>query len=287
MALNGKYWSSIHRNGIYPIECWKDSKDNLCKFRIEKVGHHKVRMTDMRGVYLSRFHRSGIDFIEAAKNPPDLYCEFEVFRKGENVLFKAENGRFLTLITRGHIEVAKDGPDQFCEFTPSIGDIVSPEFEIISVDFKNVSALIEKPIVVKKETYTNSSSVEQKHKFNMSWTKTESETTTWNHAWGLSSTVSFDCELIGAAISVSYSGSYGTSSTKQKSITLGEETEVTIPPHKTITVKLVVNKQENCQVPFTAKIKKMKSSGEVQELTEQGTWMGVIYDNVHFEVKEQ
>ncbi|XP_023676028.2 uncharacterized protein [Paramormyrops kingsleyae] len=289
--LNGKYWSPFHRNGIYPIEC-KDTKDNWCKFLLEKVGDHKVRMRDVRGVYLSRFHRDGIDFIEAAKNPSDVFCEFEVFTKSEKVLFKADNGRFLSLIARGHlnIEAAKDGPDQFCEFTPSIGDIVSPKFEIISVDFKNVSALPEKPIVVKKETYRNSSSVEQKHKFNMSWTKTESETTTWNHAWGLTCTVSFECEFIvkfKSEISVSYSGSYGTSSTKEKSITMGEETEVTIPPHKKVTANLIVSKQEDCDIPFTAKIKKIKSNGEVQEFMEEGTWKGVIYDNVHVDIKEE
>ncbi|XP_048844070.1 aerolysin-like protein isoform X8 [Brienomyrus brachyistius] len=287
--VNDKYWSPIERNGIYPIECCKEAKDPWCKFLIEKVGHHRVRMTDLRGVYLSRVYRDSINFIEAAKNPPDICCEFEVFVKDGKVLFKADNGKYLSLIARGNlnIEAAKDGPDKYCEFTPTIGDIVSPKFEIISVDFKNVLPLTQKPNVVKTETYTNSSSVGQKHKFNMTWTKTESATTTWNHAWGLSSTVSSEFTFAKAEVTVSYSGSYGTSSTKQTSMTLGEETEVTIPPHKKVTANLIISKQEDCDIPFTAKIKKIKSNGEVKELTEQGMWRGVIYENVNVDIKEE
>ncbi|XP_048843289.1 uncharacterized protein LOC125715588 isoform X2 [Brienomyrus brachyistius] len=290
--VDDKYWSPIERNGIYPIECCKDTKDPWCKFLIEKVGDHKVRMKDLRGVYLSRIHRCGIDFIEAAKNPPDVYCEFEVFVKDGKVLFRADNGKYLSLIDHGrlNIEAAKDGPDKYCEFTPTIGDIVSPKFEIISVGFMDVRELTHIPAVVQKKTYVNRSSVEQKHRFSMSWTKAESATTTWNHTWGLNSTLTFDCEFIvkfKSEVTISYSGSYGTSSTKEASMTLGEETEVTIPPHKKTTVKLVVNKQECGQVPFTAKIKKIKSSGDVQELTEQGTWRGVIYENVIVEVEEE
>ncbi|XP_048844023.1 uncharacterized protein LOC125715952 isoform X1 [Brienomyrus brachyistius] len=290
--VNGKYWSPIERKGIYSIECCKEAKDPWCKFLIEKVGHHRVRMTDLRGVYLSRIQRGSINFTEAAKNSPDICCEFEVFRNGGKVLFRADNGKYLSLIDRGllNIEAAKDGPDKYCEFTPTIGDIISPEFEIISVDFKNVLPLTQKPTVVKKETYTNSSSVEQKHKFNMTWTKTESATTTWNHAWGLSSTVSFECEYIvkcKSEVTISYSGSYGTSSTKETSMTLGEETEVTIPPRKKVTANLIISKQEDCDIPFTAKIKKIKSNGEVKELTEQGMWRGVIYENVNVDIKEE
>ncbi|XP_048844068.1 uncharacterized protein LOC125715952 isoform X6 [Brienomyrus brachyistius] len=287
--VDDKYWSPVDRRGVYTIACCKETKDPSCKFFLEKIGDHKVRMSDLRGVYLSRVHRDGVDFIETSKNPSDAFCEFEVFTKSEKVLFKADNGKFLSRATRGHlnIEAAKDGPDKYCEFTPTIGDVVSPKFEITSVGFMDVRELIHIPAVVQKETYVNRSSVEQKHRFSMSWTKAECATTTWNHTWGLNSTLTFDCAFIKAAISISYSGSYGTSSTKQTSITLGKETEVTIPPHKKITVKLVVNKQENCQVPFTAKIKKIKSSGDVQELTEQGTWRGVIYENVIVEVEEE
>ncbi|XP_018606101.2 aerolysin-like protein [Scleropages formosus] len=193
------------------------------------------------------------------------------------------------MVDRGkpNIEAAKDGVDEHCEFTPSIGDIVSPVFEIIKVDFDKGPDLTETPVVVKEDSYTNRSSVEQKHTFSLSWTKSVSETTSWSHTWGLNTSLSFEFSFVNMTVEITYSGSYGTSSTKERSITISEQTEVTIPPKTKIIAKLFIKKNENCSIPFSATIKKIKADGEESIFTENGIWKGVIYENVTLNLEEE
>jgi len=255
---------------------------------VEKVNDSKVRLKDQRGVYLSRFDRCGVNHIEAAKAKPDECCEFSVFTRNGKVIFRANNGRFLSRYDRGeqNIEAVKEGVDECCEFTLSIGDIISPRFEIVNIDFGKIPDLSDKPSVVKSDCYINESSVNQSHTFKLNWTDTVTNTTTWTHTWGVSCTVSSDFIFASVEGTISYSGQYGTSSSKEKSISMSEETTITIPPKTKITAKLMVNKDENVEIPFTATIKKTKANGEVEMLTENGTWKGVAYENVRLKIEE-
>ncbi|XP_051952818.1 natterin-2-like [Xyrauchen texanus] len=287
-ADNGQFLSCIDRSNIYNIEAAKSTKDPWCKFIVEKVNDSKVRLKDRRGVYLSRIDRSGVNHIEAAKAKPDVYCEFSVFTRNGKVIFRADNGLFLSRYDRGNqnIEAVKEGVDEYCEFALSIGDIISPMFEIVKIDFGKIPDLSDKPSVVKTDYYINESSVNQSHTFKLNWTDTVTETTTWTHTWGVSSTVSSDFKLLSVEVTISYSGQYSTSSSKEKSISMSEETTITIPPKTKITVKLMVNKDDDAEIPFTATIKKTKANGEVKMFTENGTWRGVAYENVSLKIEE-
>ncbi|XP_039525129.1 uncharacterized protein LOC120477550 [Pimephales promelas] len=283
---NGQFLSCIDRSNN--IEAAKSTKDPWCKFIVEKVNDSKVRLKDQRGVYLSRIHRSGVNHIEAAKAKPDECCEFSVFTRNGKAVFRADNGLFLSRCFRGNqnIEAVKEGVDECCEFTLSIGDIISPRFEIVDIDFGKIPDLSDKPSVVKSDCYINESSVNQSHTFKLNWTDTVTNTTTWTHTWGLSSTLSSDFKLLSFQVTISYSGEYGTSSSKEKSISMSEETTITIPPKTKITMKLMVNKDDNAEIPFTATIKKTKANGEVEKFTENGTWKGVAYENVKLKIEE-
>ncbi|XP_066561014.1 aerolysin-like protein [Amia ocellicauda] len=287
-ADNGQFLSCIERSSIYNIEAAKSTKDPWCKFIVEKVNDLKVRLKDQRGVYLSRINRGDVNHIEAAKAMPDVYCEFSVFNKNGKVVFRADNGLFLSRIYRSNqnIEAAKEGVDVCCEFSPSIGDVISPKFEIVDIDFGKIPDLSDKPSVVKSDYYINESSVNQSHTFKLNWQDTVTETTTWTHTWGLSTTVSSDFKFLSASVTISYSGEYGTSSSKERTISMAEETTITIPPKTKIIVKLMVNKDDHAEIPFTATIKKTKASGEVEMLTEKGTWKGVAYENVRLKIEE-
>ncbi|XP_051512753.1 aerolysin-like protein [Myxocyprinus asiaticus] len=288
-ADNGRFLSCVYqRSNIYNIEAAKTTKDSWCKFIVEKVDDSKVRLKDQRGVYLSRIHRSGVDHIEAAKAKSDEFCEFSVFTRNGKVIFRADNGLFLSRCFRGNqnIEAVKDGVDECCEFSLSIGDIISPVFEIVNIDFGKIPDLSDKPSMVKSDYYINESSVNQSHTFKLNWMDTVTETTTWTHTWGLSTTVSFGFLLLSAEVTISYSGQYGTSSSKEKTISMSEETAITIPPKTKITVKLMVNKDDHAEIPFTATIKKTKANGQVEMFTENGIWKGVVYENVRLKIEE-
>ncbi|XP_041099475.1 uncharacterized protein LOC121310237 [Polyodon spathula] len=288
-ADNGMFWSCIDRSNVYNIEAAKSTKDAWCKFWVSKTPNGKILLKDQRGMYLSRIDRGGIQHIEAAKANPDQYCEFSVFTEDGKVILQADNGRFVSRICRQNqnIEAAKEGPDEYCRFSTTIGDIVSPTFEIVKVNFGKVPDLTDKPSVVSYDVYVNHSSVNQQHTFSLTWEVKVTETTSWNHAWGFSTTVSADVIFANIESTVSYNGEYGTVSTKEKTVSQNRSTQVTIPPNTKITAKLIVYKDDDAEIPFTAEIKKTKSDGKVEFLKEGGTWKGVLYENVMIEVQEE
>ncbi|XP_058873540.1 uncharacterized protein LOC131724794 [Acipenser ruthenus] len=288
-ADNNMFWSCIERSNIYNIEAAKSTKDAWCRFLVSKAPNGKILLRDRRGVYLSRIDRSGIQHIEAAKTNPDKYCEFSIFTEDGKVVLQADNGRFISRIYRENqnIEAAKEGPDECCRFSTTIGDIISPTFQIVKVDFGKVPDLIDKPSVVSCDVYVNRTSVKQQHTFSLTWETKVTETTSWKHAWGFSSTVSADVLFASVEATVSYNGEYGKESTKEKTISQSRSTEVTVPPHTKITAKLIAHKDDDAEIPFTATVKKVKSDGRVEILKEEGTWKGVLYENVMIEVDEE
>ncbi|XP_051780444.1 uncharacterized protein LOC114647809 [Erpetoichthys calabaricus] len=289
-ADNGNYWSCIGRSGSMYIEAAKANKDDWCKFHVTKTPDGKVLLRDQRGMYLSRYHESGINYIKPVKSSPDEFCKFSVFTDDNKILLKAENGLYLSRYHRGkdNIEAAKEGPDEFCRFTVSIGDVVEPTFKILSVEVKDFKAdQIKTPSAVAEQSYTNNTSAAQSHTFKLSWQDRTSETTTWTHSWGFSMSMSCELKIVDFSATVSYNGSYEKSSTFEKTVTIAEETTINVPPKKKVIGRLVVTKDDNAVVPFTAKIKKTDHNGVETILTEEGTWKGILYQNVNIVATEE
>ncbi|XP_039605310.1 uncharacterized protein LOC120526272 [Polypterus senegalus] len=289
-ADNGNFLSCIGTNESMYLEAAKANKDQWCKFRVTKSPDGKVLLQDKRGKYLSRYDEGGIQYIRPVKSSPDDCCKFSVFTDNNMILLKADNTLYVSRIQRQrqNIEAAKEGPDECCKYAVSIGDVVEPSFTIVSIELKDFNPdQIKSPTAVTEQTYTNNTSINQSHTFKLSWTDKTSETTTWNHAWGFSSSLSFDILIAKCSATVSYNGSYQKSSTLEKTVTVADETTITVPPKKRVVAKLIINKNDNAVVPFRAKIKKIDCNGAETILTEEGTWKGILYTNVTIDASEQ
>ncbi|XP_028654922.1 uncharacterized protein LOC114649619 [Erpetoichthys calabaricus] len=291
-ADNGNYWSCISydsENKNMYIEAAKEHKDSWCKFHVSKTSDEKILMQDKRGMYLSRYDEGDMQYIRPLKSSPDDNCKFSVFTDDAKILLRADNRKYLSRIARDHdyIEAAKEGPDETCKFAVSIGDIVTPTFQILNVEVRDSSDLPKVPTAVAVQSYSNNTSVAQSHTFKLSWEVKNTETTTWTHAWGFSSSLSFQFLLLGTEVTISYNGSVGTTSTTEKTSTVAQETTVTIPPGKKVDCKLMVIKDDNAIVHFKATIKKTSPNRVDTIFTEEGTWNGVCYTNVHIFASEE
>ncbi|XP_051780437.1 uncharacterized protein LOC127527023 [Erpetoichthys calabaricus] len=292
-ADNGKYWSCISYDfdgqNMY-IEAAKANKDYWCKFLVTKTSDGKVLLKDRRGMYLSRYDEGGIQYIRPEKSSPDEYCKFSVFTDDNKILLRADNGMYVSRIHREHqnIEAAKEGPDECCRFALSLGDVVEPSFKILSIEVKDFNPdQIKTPTAVAEQSYTNNTSVAQSHTFKLSWVQKTSETTTWNHAWGFSVSLSHEFKIVNFSATVSYNGSYEKSSTLEKTVTVADESTINVPPKSKVVAKLIVYKDDNAVVPFRAKIKKIDGNGVETILTEDGTWNGVFYNKVNINASEE
>ena len=104
-----------------------------------------------------------------------------------------------------------------------------------------------------------------------------SETTTWEHAWGielsasLSSTVNFILEsnTISMGVTLSYNGKYGTSSTVDDKQTVEKRQSYECPSRHHCFFNLMANHLDNQKVPFIATVHKIVGS-TVSEYEEKG-----------------
>jgi len=131
MADDGGFLSPIERNGFTCIEIVKE-KNQSCNFLVENVGNGKVRLRDSRGFYLRRTDRNGRYPIEVRQMTPDASCEFKVFTRNGKIIFRGDNGFFLSRFTGGlypnvnTLESVKPNADKYCEFDLYIGNIPKP-----------------------------------------------------------------------------------------------------------------------------------------------------------------
>ncbi|XP_071981195.1 uncharacterized protein [Engystomops pustulosus] len=279
-CFNGK------QNLMYP----QFTKDLGSKFNIIVLRNGKIMLQDLREMYVSWVDNDGVLCLEIEKSVPDERCEFDVYNDGEKVLFKASNGLFVCRTFRFHndmIEVNRSGMDDCCRFRAGIGDMYAPCFDISNVELNDISKLICRPCVLRKETFVNKSDVDQTHVFNLTWETRTSETTQWETTWGLNSNVSSEFTVLGFEATITYNGTFQKVASTYRSILERRSVTVNVPPHSKVTAQLVVSKMENASIPFTAYIRKTKITGENVDMVEKGVWKGLIYDNVTVETKEE
>ena len=85
---------------------------------------------------------------------------------------------------------------------------------------------------------------------------------------------------------VRYDGTKGGNKGEIKTTTFTDQTTVTIPPHKWVTVSFMVKKVDNAEIPFTATIKRTSEVG-VSRTTQTGVWKGVMIFDSYIEVIER
>lgn len=298
-ADNNKYLSRIERNGRQRIEAAKDVKDPYTKFLVKKSSDGKrILLQADNNTFCSLILRD-VYYLEAAKQTPDEWCEFEAFTTDDGKLvLKALNNLFISRIYRDNvnsIEAAKEGIDVFCKFTPSIGALIPPKFEILGITWDSSgSSVIYDPTVVTDDSYRNDASTKIVQEIDLKWSNKTSETTTWTHAWGFESSLTFKSGLLESMVAkyefqakISYNGSYAKSSTTENKVSFSRKVKITAAPHKRTTASMVVKKADNVKLPFTAKICRTDADGTKRILYEQGTWSGVAYQSVEIEVHEE
>ncbi|XP_056395605.1 uncharacterized protein LOC130291159 [Hyla sarda] len=276
-------------NGKQYLIYARDMKDLGSKFRISVLPNGKVLLQDFRDMYVSWMNCEGTIYLETEKSTPDELCEFDVFNDGEKVLFKASNGLYVCRTYRHHgdnIEASRSAMDDCCRLRPGLGDMYAPCFDISDIELNDVSKLICRPCVLKKETFVNKTDVAQSHGFTLSWETRTTDTTHWETTWGLNTTFSASFSVLGFQANITYNGTFQKVATASRSIVEKRSITVDVPQHSKVTAQLVVSKMENASIPFTAFIRKTKVNGETVALEEKGVWKGLVYDTVTLETKQ-
>ena len=105
-----------------------------------------------------------------------------------------------------------------------------------------------------------------------------SETTTWEHAWGIELSASYSSSLnlilesntISMGVTLSYNGKDGTSSTVEDKQTVEKRQSYECPARHHCFLNLLANHLDGQKVPFTATVRKIVGS-TITEYEEKGT----------------
>ncbi|XP_075042207.1 uncharacterized protein LOC142101724 [Mixophyes fleayi] len=286
---NELYWCS-HCNGVNYRVHVREMKDLASKFQISLLQNGKILLQDFRDMYVSWTNYDGVTYLEIEKSIPDSLCEFEVFNDGEKVILKASSGLFVYRTFRHHgdaIEVGRSTVVGSCCFRTGMGDMYPPCFDISDVELNDVSKLVCRPCVLKKDTFVNKTDAAQSHVFNLTWETRTTDTTKWNTTWGLNSTFSTKFSIQAFEATIAYNGTFQKVASTYRSILEKRSVTVNVPEHSKVTAQLVVSKMDNASIPFTAYIRKTKVNGEALNLEEKGVWKGLVYDDVTLETKQE
>lgn len=169
-------------------------------------------------------------------------------------------------------------------------DCRAPTYTVYKVDFDTSGLDFDMPPKAIATQYVENSAattVETTVAFNEK--RTVTQTTSWKDTFeaGVKFSVGWDLEVaqMSTEMSLSYSHEKGSenSETTEKSFT--KEFEVTIPPHTTVKVELLVKQQENAHIPFVATLQRT-INGRTTTVTKSGTWSGVLYSSDRVKVTD-
>ena len=294
-SLNQKYWNSD--GGAVYVE--STEKTFKTRFLIEKVTNQTIRLKGSTGKFLSLTPANGFQHIQENEVTPSEKAEFEVFsNKGKIALKSKENGKFLQMYTdngRDWLAASGDGLNQYNLFNFESASIRNVKERIVKIEWRNMTSPHSiSPTAAKTKTIINKGSQDAEKTMSMTWSKETSQSTSWEHNWGLtvgaSATASTDIGVVSAEITVSYEASYGGSNVqdagKATTLELSEETKVVIPANKRVVCKLMLQKQEDAELPFTATIERESDAG-VSTIYQDGLWRGVVVYNSYIEITEE
>ncbi|XP_073397449.1 uncharacterized protein [Dendrobates tinctorius] len=288
-ADNDMFLTSGYNGKHYLVQV-REMKDLNSKFLITLLPNGKIMLKDVRDSYVSWADNEGILYLDTEKCIPDETCEFEVFHDGDRVLFKASNGLFVFRNFRFHgnvIEVGRSSMDDCCRFRTGMGDLYAPSFDISDVELHDISKIVCRPYVLKKETFVNKTDEVQSHDFSFSWEARIAETTQWENTWALDAKLSTSFSVLGFEGTITYNGHFQKIATVNRSIAERRSVTVDVPRRGKVTAQLVVSKMENVSLPFIASVRKHFVSGESMCFEEKGVWKGLVYDNITLETKQE
>jgi len=146
-----------------------------------------------------------------------------------------------------------------------------------------------KPQALSSQTITNDSPVTIKSIVTFEESKSEEESTSWDASFESSVTFSSGVDIgIASAstdVTLSFGMSVGQTSTVNTQKTFSKSFEVEVPAYRRVEVNLVVKKQDDIAIPFTATLERT-INGKTTKVIKTGTWRGTLYSTDSVEVKE-
>ena len=296
MALKGDTGKFFSRWGPTDIRIAKDVKDPFTRFLVSRASDgKKILLRADTGKYWSMIGSGDKYSIEAAKDKVDVWCEFDPIDYEGKLALRGRQGLFLSRWGPDDVMAAKYGIDQYCLFVPTCGDIIPPKFKILEVTWDSAGeSVVQKPSVVAEDVFLNNGSNPVTHMYDLKWTNKTTETTTWKQAWGFEFSYTYKTGLVASAVSshefmakISYNGEVGGSTLEENEASFERKDTITVAPNKRTTVKMVVKKADDVDLPFTAKIERTNADGTKRIIYEQGTWSGVAYYSSVLQIDEE
>lgn len=278
------YWSCKTFMKMYSIKA-ESKKTDKCKFKVSTPDTQSpiVTLIASNNKFLSVNDKG---HISVNKTEMDETCKFTVSTDMENktVILKSSN-HYLAFNKEHHLCAVKTFADS-CKFFTTIGDDISPNFEIIEIKTQKKS-FMWKQLLVTEDHYVNKTTEPQTHTFSLNWQTKTTETTSWKHSWGLNSKINFNFLIQGLEFTASYNGEKGKTNTKEKTISHNYSPSVTVKPNTKVIAELYISIEDDVEIPITAVIKKTLRNGNTCILNEHGIWTGMLTEKVQFEIKEE
>jgi len=174
-----------------------------------------------------------------------------------------------------------------CKFFPEIGSLNPFFIEILDIEWGDFSHdIVQNPSVLTTDVQDNWSNVEISNTFQISFTDTTVDTTTWERSWGFefstTLTTTFSIGIVSASVEITattkYDGKKGGSNAVTDSTTYDKSATYPCPPKHRCEFKLMGRRLNDAAIPFTATVQKTDGS-KVKTWKENGVWKGVkVYD---------
>ncbi|KAF7243921.1 Aerolysin-like protein, partial [Varanus komodoensis] len=285
---NSMYWDSLGSGYQWAVEGTPQKRESS-KFWVTRLPSGKVMLKNWVGMFLAP--------VDIGTDPktypiqPVHYSEheslrFDVFFNGKRVAFQTYNGLFFSRIYREFhgLEAAKFFVDETCFFTPLIGDLLPPTFEILQVIPNDFSQVRYQRHLLRKLTYRNRGEAPVEHTFTMGWESDSTDRVFWSRLWGLGLPSAGTLSIEGMTATVKYSQDNEQALTMNRHISEKMTKVVEVPPKTKAIACLWVDKHNNAAVPFTAIIRKVKSTGLEMFFNVIGAWKGLAYCDLQIEL---
>jgi len=294
---NNKYMSVVYRHGHYGVECAKSYKDDWTRFKIYNMGGNRIALQGHNGRYVGRvYYSSSKQPMRSDKSSRDGTTILRVYKQSNGkISLRADNNRFLSCIYRSdayYVEAVKYGVDSWSEFKFETGSLVPVQEEILDIKFDMPSLTNKGRVaVIGEDQIPNYGSRDVIKTFKFIKKVSQTQSTTWEHSWGITTGVSFTYGFSKiasgtATMTVSYNGKHSKTNAKTNEVTIEDSTTVHCPPHTRCKAELMIKEIPNIPVPFVATVKRTDDLGS-HIFTERGTWIGQIFKSSYIKVTEQ
>lgn len=174
---------------------------------------------------------------------------------------------------------------KYCKYTCG-----APSYSIYKVKWDTAGINFDlKPQALSSQIITNNSPATVKSTVTFEETKAEEESTSWDASFESSVTFSSGVDIgIASAstdVTLSFGMSVGQTSTVTTEKTFSKSFEVEVPARSSVEVTLVVKKQDDIAIPFTATLDRTLN-GKTTRVVKTGTWRGTLYSTDTIDVKD-